>query len=595
MSKKISQLAALTIVGNPVAPVALGGANYRVSLGGALDLTSFGAVPDVESDAQALANTLAFEAALAAAVAAGEGELVFPIGTTWVSEGTLLATVCLQLGVVSNITLRGAGEGISIVKLKNSGAAHVINIDGATNIKIRDLTIDGNRANNTTTSWHAIRTGASGVNGLDIERVTAQNTRGYGFGMQGGDKKRLRMDRCTAVNTGLDGCDFKNTSDNSEDIVVIAYSCRDWGLDGSATTQAGIDLRGPCQVHGVWTSGGPADGHHVRVREGEIADASLGGHFSHIHGIVCEGTSGQIGLYVAGHDVSVVGGHISGCLLPVDVVGERVSIVGVTALSSADESFQVETTALDCRLVACHSKSATAFAFRLRAPRTELSGCSSNLDGSGGVALESTATDCTISGLTGVGLGGSTVGIDNAAVNCTVQGGEVQEFFRGFSTVAARSKVLGLTARNQTAQGILIAAGGDDAVVIGCTAHGNATANIQMRAARGRVVANSITGSGNTGLDITGTATSTLVDDNSFNGNAGLALGDAGTGTIVGLNAGMATPYLTESVKRLAGTGSPEGVHAAPVGSTYNRTDGGAGTSFYVKETGTGNTGWAGK
>jgi len=43
------------------------------------------------------------------------------------------------------------------------------------------------------------------------------------------------------------------------------------------------------------------------------------------------------------------------------------------------------------------------------------------------------------------------------------------------------------------------------------------------------------------------------------------------------------------------GTGSPEGVVTAPVGSTYRRTDGGAATSFYVKESGTGSTGWVAK
>lgn len=43
------------------------------------------------------------------------------------------------------------------------------------------------------------------------------------------------------------------------------------------------------------------------------------------------------------------------------------------------------------------------------------------------------------------------------------------------------------------------------------------------------------------------------------------------------------------------GTGSPEGVVTGSVGSTYRRTDGGAGTSFYVKESGTGNTGWVAK
>lgn len=43
------------------------------------------------------------------------------------------------------------------------------------------------------------------------------------------------------------------------------------------------------------------------------------------------------------------------------------------------------------------------------------------------------------------------------------------------------------------------------------------------------------------------------------------------------------------------GTGSPEGVVTANVGSLYSRTDGGAGTSLYVKESGTGNTGWVAK
>lgn len=44
------------------------------------------------------------------------------------------------------------------------------------------------------------------------------------------------------------------------------------------------------------------------------------------------------------------------------------------------------------------------------------------------------------------------------------------------------------------------------------------------------------------------------------------------------------------------GSGSPEGAIAAPVGSIYLRTgDGGAGSTLYVKESGTGNTGWVAK
>lgn len=44
-----------------------------------------------------------------------------------------------------------------------------------------------------------------------------------------------------------------------------------------------------------------------------------------------------------------------------------------------------------------------------------------------------------------------------------------------------------------------------------------------------------------------------------------------------------------------SGAGSPEGVVTAPVGSLYSRSNGGALTSFYVKESGAGNTGWVGK
>lgn len=45
-----------------------------------------------------------------------------------------------------------------------------------------------------------------------------------------------------------------------------------------------------------------------------------------------------------------------------------------------------------------------------------------------------------------------------------------------------------------------------------------------------------------------------------------------------------------------SGTGTPQGVVAAPVGSMFTRTDGGASTTLYVKETGAAtNTGWVAK
>lgn len=45
----------------------------------------------------------------------------------------------------------------------------------------------------------------------------------------------------------------------------------------------------------------------------------------------------------------------------------------------------------------------------------------------------------------------------------------------------------------------------------------------------------------------------------------------------------------------LHGTGTPEAVVSAPVGTVFLRDDGGAATVLYIKESGTGNTGWVAK
>jgi hypothetical protein len=67
-------------------------------------------------------------------------------------------------------------------------------------------------------------------------------------------------------------------------------------------------------------------------------------------------------------------------------------------------------------------------------------------------------------------------------------------------------------------------------------------------------------------------------------------------GTVVAYltSTGAFAPQNT-SAAQYAGAGTPEGAVTANPGSTYMRTNGGAGTSFYVKESGTGNTGWVGK
>lgn len=69
----------------------------------------------------------------------------------------------------------------------------------------------------------------------------------------------------------------------------------------------------------------------------------------------------------------------------------------------------------------------------------------------------------------------------------------------------------------------------------------------------------------------------------------------------VGLNkpaagyANMSGYQLSNGPTWTSGTGTPEGAVSASIGSLFSRTDGGAATSLYVKESGSGNTGWVAK
>jgi hypothetical protein len=51
----------------------------------------------------------------------------------------------------------------------------------------------------------------------------------------------------------------------------------------------------------------------------------------------------------------------------------------------------------------------------------------------------------------------------------------------------------------------------------------------------------------------------------------------------------------TNPVSMIGGSGTPEGSVTAPIGCIFLRSDGGSGTTFYVKESGTGSTGWVAK
>ena len=125
---------------------------------------------------------------------------------------------------------------------------------------------------------------------------------------------------------------------------------------------------------------------------------------------------------------------------------------------------------------------------------------------------------------------------------------------------------------------------------------------------RAAIVWNDIrTTSANYGLRVTGTQSYTAITDNKVRGTyatdlyAFPATGTLPYGNLQGASTELVPHYLStvymgfSGLTLYSGANTPEGVRSAVKGSVYLRTDGAAGTTIYVKESGTGNTGWIGK
>jgi hypothetical protein len=74
---------------------------------------------------------------------------------------------------------------------------------------------------------------------------------------------------------------------------------------------------------------------------------------------------------------------------------------------------------------------------------------------------------------------------------------------------------------------------------------------------------------------------------------APIAIGTSTPAAITGTTITATSCFVVIAQKICSGAGSPEGVVTAPIGSTYQRSDGSSGTTLYSKEAGSGNTGWA--
>jgi hypothetical protein len=137
------------------------------------NVVDYGATGDgVTDDSTAIRN------AIAAASAASAGIVWLPSDTYSVSRD---ASNYYCLSIPANVTLVGSGRGLSILKQVAGIAASVrLLYIAADDVRISDLTLDGNQANQAV-SEHRHGIFATTCSRLIVERVTSQNFSGDGF------------------------------------------------------------------------------------------------------------------------------------------------------------------------------------------------------------------------------------------------------------------------------------------------------------------------------------------------------------------------------------------------------------------------------
>jgi hypothetical protein len=126
-------------------------------------------------------DTAAIQAAISACAAAGGGVVYIPNGTYIVSDSAAAHAGCIQ--VFSNVTLMGESrQGTILKKAANQpGFTRVITLDAATDARISNLTIDGNKSNQGTPEEHMAGIFAGDCVRLVIDNVTAQYCVGDGI------------------------------------------------------------------------------------------------------------------------------------------------------------------------------------------------------------------------------------------------------------------------------------------------------------------------------------------------------------------------------------------------------------------------------
>lgn len=332
--------------------------------GYAIDVKDYGAKGDGVTD-----DTASIQKAYDYAHEIGGG-IVFFLPGTYITTGNVY---------YSNTVTEGSGIGITTLKLKdNTPGVSVLNSgDAVENVAFINFSIDGNR-DNQTIYGHGIRNGTVGgiTNGY-FGNLYVKNAGAYGIGLQKGTYKNVRFENITVENSGLDGIDLKNESNNNDNIFYSKITILNHGLDPTQTGQAGLDCRGPVIMSDIIVRGVATDRVGIRFRDNG-PETGLGGFKSSLTNFSVYGDgagTASIGVDVVNSDIRVSNGYVESTSygVVVEVSSPNVQMSNVEVKSVGVNGFQVSSP--NVTMDNCSVYSAAAYGVRAQANNLIMRGC----------------------------------------------------------------------------------------------------------------------------------------------------------------------------------------------------------------------------
>jgi hypothetical protein len=540
----------------------------QVKLRESVSVKDFGAVGDGVTD-----DTVAINAAVTYVNSVGGGVVTFPSGTYGVSAAGNLTGIQMQSGVYLNIT----GAKLKAISA-NSPDYRLVHFTGVSDCGVIGGEIEGDRATNSATGeqGHGIYIILNCSN-ITVEGVTIRDCFGDGTyvgrvcsnikvtGCTYTNNRRNNISVVSASNIFIDGCDISNANGtlpeagidvepNSGDAVsnnVVITNCHIYD-----NAQQGISFPAPpptplietaivanCHIFNNGSEGIRAS----YVKNLEITGCVI---YGNAGGGIVDTAALATSLNIDGNIIfdntgSGVEGFASGTIIANNTIrnntewgvkwqfGQQVTISGNVISDHGEDGIFYER-AFNCAIVGNTVKNSQKHGIFITGTNVSTVTRSRTVTISGNTVFASSLlTDDTYSGIR----------LDANANNCTVTSNTVERAAAG----------------NQP----LYAIYADDtsvAIVGNMTTNGAKSGNSQVR--QGSILPAS------------------FLDSPSFLSHASILRIFPGS---------TYTAYIS------SGTGSPEGALSAPVGSIWMRTDGGAGTTLYVKESGGSTTGWVAK